>query len=218
MRRQKKNIGCLGALIYLILLMMAFSVVVALSFYGIIIVGIIFLSIYFFKFIIFAVKKTFFYLRRMYDERMQSGEPTFIRKFFDILNMDNWKKKSNLENDDSIEVESEAIPINEVETFTEEVVESDIEEHVRESELEIVTIEENNENIYTENKAVIESQEAVKGNTKPVKREPKPKRRYMSQYDIEQFAKECNAYVVREERKERQESEWREREEEQKDD
>ncbi|MCI8993073.1 MAG: hypothetical protein HFG80_10220 [Eubacterium sp.] len=32
-------------------------------------------------------------------------------------------------------------------------------------------------------------------------------RQNMSQYDIEQFANECNAYMIREERKERQERE-----------
>ncbi len=41
----------------------------------------------------------------------------------------------------------------------------------------------------------------------------KAKRKHMSQYDIEQFAKECNAYMIREERKERQEKEFGEREE-----
>lgn len=40
---------------------------------------------------------------------------------------------------------------------------------------------------------------------KPIKR--KPQRKYMSQYDIEQFAKECNTYIVHEERKERQKRE-----------
>lgn len=42
---------------------------------------------------------------------------------------------------------------------------------------------------------------------KKLKNISNPKRKYMSQYDIEQFAKECNAYMVREERKERQEKE-----------
>lgn len=51
---------------------------------------------------------------------------------------------------------------------------------------------------------------------KPIKKrlvKRKSQRKYMSQYDIEQFAKECNAYIVHEERKERQEKEQREREE-----
>lgn len=40
-----------------------------------------------------------------------------------------------------------------------------------------------------------------------------PKGKYMSQYEVEKFAKECNAYMVREERKERREREQGEKEE-----
>lgn len=47
--------------------------------------------------------------------------------------------------------------------------------------------------------------------SKPVIR--KLKNSGMNQYDIEQFAKECNAHIIREERKEREELEWRKIEE-----
>ncbi len=49
------------------------------------------------------------------------------------------------------------------------------------------------------------NKEHVKDETKPVKRELKPKYTYMSQYEIEKYARECNAYVQREERKEQKE-------------
>lgn len=46
-----------------------------------------------------------------------------------------------------------------------------------------------------------------------VKRKPISHKKRMSQYDIEQFAKECNTYMVREERKESQEQEEKTRKE-----
>lgn len=45
------------------------------------------------------------------------------------------------------------------------------------------------------------------------KRKQVPRKKHMSQYDINQFARECNAYMIREERRERQEQEEKAREE-----
>lgn len=223
MNRQKKNMGCLGILIYLIFLIIIFNSVVALLFYGIILVGIIFLSIYFFKLIVLSVKKIYLYVKQKYDERILSGKPTFIRKFLDILNMDNCGTKNDFKNDDTLEITSEIIPINEIESNTDEVIENYITEPIQESELQIITIEENNTSInvkndtsinikndtsiHTKNDTIIRTPlpKQTKETPSPTKRKPKPQRKYMSQYDIEQFAKECNAYIIREERKEQQE-------------
>lgn len=87
MAQQKKNMSCLGTLICIPLLLIALGALATLSFYGAIIVGAIFLIIYFCKFNAFAIKKIYSYIKQKYTERVQSGRPTFMRKLLDFLNL-----------------------------------------------------------------------------------------------------------------------------------
>lgn len=213
--------GCIGSLIAIILLICAVMIIISLAGGFLLVCATFYVSIICIYIILTVVKIVCSYVKRKYNKRMKSGKPTFMRKFLDMLNMDNWGKESDIKDNDTMEIVEEIVPEDETEVVIVENVDGEIEELVQRAETQIITIEENihPERIEERDKTVVETvvespkPKTVEEKPKPIERKQKPKRRYMRQYDIEQFAKECNAYMVREERRERQEQEEKAREE-----
>ena len=213
---------------------MAFCFLIALSSYGMIIGGIALSVVFFFKFFVFIIRKFFSYTKKKYVEK-RNKQTTLVQKLLAKLKMDDQaNEETNAEEISSIAIPTnktekvleEIRGKEEIATIQKEEI---TEEEIIASFKKQYYIVEENQSVKTDSGSMEENSNVpkleqkknelaekefykspvnkadVKEETNPVKRKHEPKYTYISQYEIETFARECNAYVEREERKEHQE-------------
>lgn len=227
MANQKKNMGCLGSLLYIFFLVCAIMVLVSAIGGIIAVAGAAFIFVLVVRLMFIIFKKIGQLIKKKYIEARSNGAFSFIDAIFYTFNMDNWGRK----NDSEESLNEKTLITEQIELTDEERAEKETDMIMESTEnisgVDIPMIEmicqqvaatsgkaENHltdkndlghnqeENIENTNQSITET---VIDESKPIK--SKPKYTYMSDYDMERFAVECNAYVVREERKKRQEQE-----------
>ena len=223
MAKKKKNMGCLGSLFYLFFLVCAIMVLVSAIGGIIAVAGAVLIFVLVIRITFIISKKIYQLIKKKYIEARNNGAFNFIDTIFYIFNMDNWGRENASE-----EILNEKILITEQMELTEEdrpeketdiikgstenisgvdlptskmifqqvpAVSGKVEDHLADRNgLE----HKQEEKIEKENQSITET---VIDESKPKPIKSKPQYTYMSEYDIERFAVECNAYVVREERK-----------------
>lgn len=229
MANKKKNMGCLGSLFYIFFLVCAIMVLVSTIGGIIAVAGAVFIFILVIRLTFIIFEKIGRLIKKKYIEARNNGAFNFIDKIFYIFDMDNWGREN-----DSEEILNEKTPITELMELTDEERADKEMGMVKESAENISGVDvpmfemicqpvpdtlEKTENHLANRKDPEHNQEekieninqsitkTVIDESSPRSIKSKPQYTYMSEYDMERFAIECNAYVVREERKKRQEQE-----------